>query len=272
VGEGQLFQQFLRLKAALEAEGLFDEAVKRPVPPFPARIGIITSSTGAALQDMLNTLRQRYPLAEVILAPCAVQGIEAPFEIESALRKLNQSRLPDVILLARGGGSLEDLWAFNDERVVRAIRASAIPVIAGVGHETDFTLADFAADVRAPTPTGAAVAATPNVHDLKVYLSGAQQHLLAAFQEAVDRRRDAFERSRTAPAARVSAAAHSRPPPAHGRTRTGYAARFLPYHTARARGAAQPDAAPAQPGSTRDHAARLCHRAPHRQWAGGGQH
>jgi exodeoxyribonuclease VII large subunit len=193
VGEGQLFQQFLRLKAALEAEGLFDEAVKRPVPPFPARIGIITSSTGAALQDMLNTLRQRYPLAEVILAPCAVQGIEAPFEIESALRKLNQSRLPDVILLARGGGSLEDLWAFNDERVVRAIRASAIPVIAGVGHETDFTLADFAADVRAPTPTGAAVAATPNVHDLKVYLSGGQQHLLAAFQEAVDRRRDDLE-------------------------------------------------------------------------------
>jgi exodeoxyribonuclease VII large subunit len=103
---------------------------------------------------MLNTLRRRYPLAEVILAPCAVQGVEAPFEIVAALQMLNRSRLPDVIIVARGGGSLEDLWAFNDERVVRAIRASQIPVIAGVGHETDFTLADFAADVRAPTPTG----------------------------------------------------------------------------------------------------------------------
>jgi exodeoxyribonuclease VII large subunit len=124
VGEGQLFQQFMRLKAALEAEGLFDEAIKRPIPDFPTHIGIVTSPTGAALQDMLNTLRQRYPLAEVILAPCAVQGVEAPFEIVTALRMLNQSRLPDVIILARGGGSLEDLWAFNDERVVRAIRAS----------------------------------------------------------------------------------------------------------------------------------------------------
>jgi exodeoxyribonuclease VII large subunit len=189
VGEGQLFQQFMRLKAALEAEGLFDEAIKRPIPDFPTHIGIITSSTGAALQDMLNTLRQRYPLAEVILAPSAVQGIEAPFEIVNALRMLNQSRLPDVIILARGGGSLEDLWAFNDERVVRAIRASNIPVIAGVGHETDFTLADFAADVRAPTPTGAAVAATPDAADLKAYLSGGRQHLLSAFEAAVDRRR-----------------------------------------------------------------------------------
>jgi exodeoxyribonuclease VII large subunit len=190
VGEGQLFQQFLRLKAQLEAEGLFDESVKRPLPSFPTRIGIVTSSTGAALQDMLNTLRRRYPLAEVILAPCAVQGVEAPFEIAAALQMLNRSRLPDVIIVARGGGSLEDLWAFNDERVVRAIRASQIPVIAGVGHETDFTLADFAADVRAPTPTGAAVSATPDIADLLAYLSGGRMHLAAAFEAAVDRRKD----------------------------------------------------------------------------------
>jgi exodeoxyribonuclease VII large subunit len=190
VGEGQLFQQFMRLKAALEAEGLFDEYLKRPIPPFPTRIGIVTSPTGAALQDMLNTLRRRYPLAEVILAPCAVQGVEAPFEIVAALRQLNQSRLPDVIILARGGGSLEDLWAFNDERVVRAIRASQIPIITGVGHETDFTLADFAADRRAPTPTGAAVTATPDITDLKAYLSGGRTHLFAAFEAAFDRRKD----------------------------------------------------------------------------------
>jgi exodeoxyribonuclease VII large subunit len=190
VGEGALFQQFMRLKAALEAEGLFDEAIKRSLPPFPARIGVVTSPTGAALQDMLNILRRRYPLAEVILAPCAVQGVEAPYEIASALRRLNQSGLPDVIILARGGGSLEDLWAFNDERVVRAIRASNIPVITGVGHETDFTLADFAADYRAPTPTGAAAAATPDVTDLKVSMTGARTHLEAAFEDAIDRRRD----------------------------------------------------------------------------------
>ncbi|MEN4042185.1 MAG: exodeoxyribonuclease VII large subunit [Anaerolineaceae bacterium] len=192
VGEGQLYQQFLRLKADLEAEGLFDASLKRPIPPFPARIGVVTSPSGAALQDILNTLRQRYPLAEVILAPSAVQGAEAPFEIVGALELLNQSRLPDVIILARGGGSLEDLWAFNDERVVRAVRASHIPVICGVGHETDITLADFAADLRAPTPTGAAVAAVPHIIDLKANLSSGRARLLAAFGASLEQRRQSL--------------------------------------------------------------------------------
>lgn len=171
-GEGLLYQEFLRLKAALEAEGLFDEERKRPIPRYPRRIGIVTSPTGAALQDMLNTLRGRYPLAEVVIAPAAVQGDDAPPQIVRALEALNRAVKPDVILLARGGGSLEDLWAFNDERVVRAVAASRAPVISGVGHETDFTLTDFAADLRAPTPTGAAVLAVPNVSDLAAELNG----------------------------------------------------------------------------------------------------
>ena len=169
-GAGWLYQEFMRLKERLEAEGLFDSGRKRPLPALPNRIGIVTSPTGAALQDMLDTLRKRYPLARVILAPAAVQGDQAPAQLVRALKQLNRLAHPDVILLARGGGSLEDLWAFNDESVVRAVVASAAPVVSGVGHETDFTLVDFAADVRAPTPTGAAVAATPHVNELKIGL------------------------------------------------------------------------------------------------------
>ena len=171
LGEGALYQEFLRLKALLEAEGLFEAARKRPIPGFPHRIGVITSPSGAALRDILNTLRRRLPLAEVILAPTPVQGDEAPPAIVSALQTLNQVCAPDVILLARGGGSIEDLWAFNDERVVRTLFASSAPVITGVGHETDFTLVDFVADLRAPTPTAAAELATPvTVTDLKADL------------------------------------------------------------------------------------------------------
>lgn len=165
-GEGALYQEFLRLKARLEAEGLFDPERKRPLPELPAKLGIVTSATGAALQDILNTLRRRYPLAEVILAPCAVQGDEAPPQIIRSLAALNADPGMDLILVARGGGSLEDLWAFNDERVVRAIAASTVPVITGIGHETDFTLSDFASDLRAPTPTAAAEIAVPNASDL----------------------------------------------------------------------------------------------------------
>ena len=186
-GEGQLYQEFLRLKARLEAEGLFDLSRKRPLPRWPNRIGVVTSSTAAALRDILNTLRRRFPVAEVVLAPTPVQGIEAPPGIVSALRDINQLAHVDVIILARGGGSIEDLWAFNDERVARAIVASQAPVVTGVGHETDFTIADFAADLRAPTPTAAAEVVTPNrldllasLGDLAVRLDRAVQGLVSA--------------------------------------------------------------------------------------------
>ena len=155
-GEGALYAEFLRRKALLEAEGLFAPERKRPIPARPKRIGIVTSPTGAALQDMLNTLRRRYPLVEVVLAPTPVQGDEAPLSIIKALQDVVRLADPDVIILARGGGSIEDLWAFNDEKLARAIAASPAPVITGVGHETDFTIADFVADLRAPTPTAAA--------------------------------------------------------------------------------------------------------------------
>lgn len=170
-GEGALYQEFLRLKSMLEAEGLFDEERKRPIPELPQLIGIVTSGTGAALRDMLNTLRRRLPLARVILAPSPVQGVEAPPALVNALSSINKQR-PDVILLARGGGSIEDLWAFNDERVVRAVAESKSPVICGVGHETDFTLSDFAADLRAPTPTAAAeLASAITILDLQAQLA-----------------------------------------------------------------------------------------------------
>jgi len=165
-GEGALYQEYLRLKAALEAEGLFDSDRKRPIPERPHTIGIVTSPTGAALQDMLNTLRRRFPVAEVVIAPTAVQGINAPHGIVAALTRMNQNIHPDVILIGRGGGSIEDLWAFNDESVVRAVATSTVPTISGVGHETDFTLTDFAADLRAPTPTAAAEVATPDRAEL----------------------------------------------------------------------------------------------------------
>lgn len=176
-GEGALYQEFLRLKARLEAEGLFDPERKRLIPDWPQRIGIVTSPTGAALQDMLNTIRRRFPLVEVIIAPSSVQGSEAPAELIAALDLLNKDAQPDVILLARGGGSIEDLWAFNDENLARAIAASLAPVITGVGHETDFTIADFVSDLRAPTPTAAAELATPTQEDLRASIEEYRQTL-----------------------------------------------------------------------------------------------
>lgn len=176
-GEGVLYQEFLQLKSRLEAEGLFDPERKRSIPKWPQIIGLVTSPTGAALRDMLDTLRRRYPVVEVVLAPTPVQGNDAPPGIVAALENLNRIVNPDVIILARGGGSIEDLWAFNDENVARAIVSSSAPVITGVGHETDFTIADFAADLRAPTPTAAAELATPNRIDLSVSIGESTQRL-----------------------------------------------------------------------------------------------
>ncbi|MFZ0533852.1 MAG: exodeoxyribonuclease VII large subunit [Anaerolineales bacterium] len=192
-GEGALYQEFLRLKALLEAEGLFAQERKRPIPLKPKRIGIITSPTGAALQDMLNTLRRRYPLVEVVLAPTPVQGDEAPLGIITALHDVVRVANPDVIILARGGGSIEDLWAFNDERVARAIAASPVPIITGVGHETDFTIADFVSDLRAPTPTAAAELATPNQADLRLDLSDLNERLKRILQSFTSELRWAFK-------------------------------------------------------------------------------
>ena len=191
-GVGRLWLEFERLKARLAAEGLFEEARKRPIPALPRRLGVVTSATGAALRDILRTLAARYPLVDVILAAAPVQGADAPPGIVAALDALNRwsaEREPlDAILLARGGGSVEDLWAFNDERVARAIVASTVPVITGVGHETDFTIADFAADLRAPTPTGAANLATPDRRELAATVRGlmvsAQTQIQAHLTEA----------------------------------------------------------------------------------------
>lgn len=164
-GIGLLQAQFERLKERLGAEGLFDLSRKRPLPALPRRIGVVTSPTGAALQDILNVLRRRYPLAEVVIAPCQVQGAGASDTVVEALYALYDAAV-DVIIVARGGGAAEDLWTFNDERVARAVFASPVPVVSGVGHETDTTIIDYVADVRAPTPSAAAELVSPDVTDL----------------------------------------------------------------------------------------------------------
>lgn len=161
-GMGNLFEEFLKLKAKLEGEGLFDAARKRALPVYPRTLGIITSPRAAALRDVVTTLGRRWPAARVILYPSPVQGADAPAQLVAALQSAIRRQECEVLLLVRGGGSIEDLWAFNDETLARTIAASPIPVVSGVGHETDFTIADFVADLRAPTPTAAAELATPD--------------------------------------------------------------------------------------------------------------
>jgi exodeoxyribonuclease VII large subunit len=170
VGAGTLFLRLQALKDKLQREGLFAAEHKRALPSFPRKLGVVTSPVGAALRDILHVLQRRYPLAEIILAPTLVQGDEAPPQIVAAIEALNAHTDVDAIIVARGGGSLEELWAFNDERVARAIFASRVPVISGVGHETDYTLADFVADVRAPTPSAAAEVAVPDQEVLRAHV------------------------------------------------------------------------------------------------------
>lgn len=169
-GVGALQVAFEQLKKKLAAEGLFDGARKKPLPRYPSRIGVITSPTGAAVRDILNILGRRYPLADVVFAPVLVQGKGAAPQLVDALRRFNEAQAADVLILGRGGGSIEELWAFNEESVARAVAASRIPVISAVGHETDFTICDFAADLRAPTPSAAAELAVPDQQDLRRHL------------------------------------------------------------------------------------------------------
>ena len=191
-GVGDLYAAFEQLKAKLAAQGLFDPAHKKPIPKYPGTIGIVTSSAGAAIHDMLRILRKRYPLTQVRLLPVRVQGAEAPGEIAAAIRYANYHKLADLLIVGRGGGSIEDLWAFNDERVAYAIYESEIPVISAVGHEPDVTISDFVADLRAATPSNAAELAVPDqdtllqgldsmsmamAASLNRQLKGARQHL-----------------------------------------------------------------------------------------------
>ena len=188
-GRGDLALAFEQLKQRLADEGLFDPAHKRPLPRFPHKIGIVTSVDAAALRDILNVLRRRYPLVQVLIAPTLVQGADAPPQIVRALEWLDGRSDIDCIIVARGGGSMEDLWAFNDERVARAIFAARHPVICGVGHEVDFTIADFVADMRAPTPSAAAELATPDVAEWGPTLRSLQARLAADMQDNLAQKR-----------------------------------------------------------------------------------
>ena len=191
-GVGDLYVAFEQLKAKLAAEGLFDPAHKKPLPKFPHRIAIITSGAGAAVMDMLRILGKRYPLSKVMILPVRVQGVEAPAEIAGAIRYANRYRIADLIIAGRGGGSIEDLWAFNDERVARAVFDSEIPVISAVGHEPDVTICDFVADVRAATPSNGAELAAPDQAQLRSQLQTAQTRLLEAMTKQLKLSRQAL--------------------------------------------------------------------------------
>jgi exodeoxyribonuclease VII large subunit len=209
-GLGDLHARFEELRERLRLEGLFDAERKQPLPPFPQVVGIVTSPQAAALRDVLNVLQRRYPLVQVLLAPALVQGDAAPPQLVAALEALDARDEVDLILLVRGGGSLEELWAFNDERVARAIAACRLPVISGVGHEVDFTIADFVADLRAPTPSVAAELAVPDQAELRQFtaewrdkLAGDMRHRLQGMRQALEGQQRALQR--TSPQAHVDA-------------------------------------------------------------------
>ena len=196
VGEGAMALELARLRQQLAAEGLFEASRKRPLPLFPKVIGVVTSPNGAVWQDIQNVVRRRYPLAELRLSPTAVQGDSAGSQIAEAIRQLNDEGLADVIIVARGGGSLEDLWCFNAEEVARAIFGSSLPVVSGVGHETDHTIADDVADHRAPTPSAAAELTTPDRRQLLGNVFAGSQQLTSLMLGHIDRRRNELELQR----------------------------------------------------------------------------
>ena len=204
-GQGDLYAKFEALKARLLKEGLFDESLKRPIPFYPRTIGIVTALTGAAVHDMIRVARRRNPNVGIVIAPCAVQGAGAAQEIARAIERLNRQGACDVLLVGRGGGSIEDLWAFNEEVTARAIRASKIPVISCVGHEVDFTIADFAADARAATPSAAAEIAVPVYDDLVSELSALTQRLHKALRTGQTIRRQRLQAIADRPVLRAPA-------------------------------------------------------------------
>ena len=192
-GIGVLHLAFQQLKDKLEKEGLFDEARKRPLPSYPKRIGVVTSPTSAAYRDIVNIISRRYPLVEIVLAPTLVQGDEAAPGIVKAIGELNNIEEIDLIIMARGGGSIEDLWAFNEETVARAIYASRIPIVSGVGHETDYTIADYVADIRAPTPSAAAEITVPDRLELKDRIQSLNDIIVSATMECLSQKRDKLQ-------------------------------------------------------------------------------
>lgn len=201
-GIGDLYAAFEQLKAKLAAQGLFDSAHKKPIPKYPQTIGIVTSSAGAAIHDMLRILRKRYPLTKVLLLPVRVQGTEAPGEIAAAIRYANHHKLSDLLIVGRGGGSIEDLWAFNDERVAYAIYESKIPVISAVGHEPDVTISDFVADLRAATPSNAAELAVPDQDALRLNLDSCNLSMAASLNRQLKAARQHLDVISTHPALR----------------------------------------------------------------------
>ena len=192
-GAGDLQLAYEQLKAKLEKEGLFDRSHKKPIPRYPERIAVITSSAGAAVHDIIRVLRRRWPMGKIMLLPVRVQGVEAPGEIAAALRYASEHKVADVVITGRGGGSIEDLWAFNDERVARAIYDCEIPVISAVGHEPDVTIADFVADLRAATPSNAAELAAPDVTELMQAIDSAMRRLENSMAKRISGSREALE-------------------------------------------------------------------------------